>query len=907
MTDISKIINYFARCYRADSYDLSISNISKIRKDRCLLIKHDDVLASGEMNKDAIVGEIAENLNKQVDIYRKEKRLIYACLMVKGQVKTASTFGDTRKIYSPILYFPANLSSVTEDFEGDMKKSYVTIDTQDLRVNLPLLRSILKPDVESSVTDSFPSVEWPLTSFNVGVIGQWLEKYTLIDDVLDLARWPKYFEQEKSTDLAINANCCLLLADRSKGARGVLHELNEIRESDDYSSAIKALFETDEAVWQQMAMMPSSPSEPDVLPNLLSDAQIVSLDNAAKYPLNLISGPPGTGKSFTISAIAMDRMLQGEKVLIVSKTDQAIDVVNKKLKYDYGLNDGFIHTNNDNYLKSIKSYLDQILNEGIELHGNANEVKLKLKNVVSIKRKYESKFEKLLWAEKHISTESSASFWKRVKAGLIRFVYQGEQLWDIQEKVSKLQVKYEEQSIRYINISRKQQLQDLLKNDRKHLVTFSQALRSRTSKTQQDRFSRLDMNVVFKAFPIWMISLDNLNKVLPNIKEMFDLVIVDEATQCDIASAIPALYRAKRAVVVGDRKQLRHVSFLSRTQQDAIWNNAELTDRVIKFSYRDQSLLDLVPDSILKQQAVTLLDEHYRSKPDLIAFSNQHFYSNKLKIMQARPNNILSSLEFHRLEGERTKSGRNQIEVDWVIENVKNQIAQYKATRVKPSIGVLSPYREQAEYIDSCLRKAVPYKDLEDHDIRISTPYGFQGEERDIMLLSMGIDNDSIRASGYLNREDMFNVAITRAREKQMIAFSVDPELLSDKNLFRRYCHHKYKAIDESVGYQQICNFSEQLCQKLKASNLNVWQAFMIAGQEIDVVCEYQGKVIGIDLIGYAGDMEDYFSVKTYKTLLRAGVEIIPMGYSQWKNDPKICVDYILAKLGIKTDDAERL
>ena len=139
---LDKYIEYFRRCYRADSYDLSIWNTKKIRKDRKLYISEDDVLASGALPRLPIVGDTAASLMEQADTYRKERLLIYGCLMVTGVSSMASVFSSQRTLCSPLIYFPAKILQ-----DDDL---YLEIDGLDLRVNLPVLRQLLQPDLPAS-------------------------------------------------------------------------------------------------------------------------------------------------------------------------------------------------------------------------------------------------------------------------------------------------------------------------------------------------------------------------------------------------------------------------------------------------------------------------------------------------------------------------------------------------------------------------------------------------------------------------------------------------------------------------------------------------------------------------------------------------------------------------------------
>jgi superfamily I DNA and/or RNA helicase len=403
------------------------------------------------------------------------------------------------------------------------------------------------------------------------------------------------------------------------------------------------------------------------------------------------------------------------------------------------------------------------------------------------------------------------------------------------------------------------------------------------------------VKTVLEAFPIWLVTADELSQSLPLIESMFDLVIFDESTQCDIASALPALHRAKRAVVVGDDKQLRHVSFLSKSKQAELWKQSGFADStLVKYSYRDQSLLDVVSDSLDSQACVAFLNEQYRSKSSLIAFSNAQFYNGRLKVMQSRPSvSAQPALHFMRVDGKRTATGRNTAEKNTVTELLSLHIERYRHAPIKPTIGVISPYRDQAEFIENAVCKQFTQDELAAFDVRVATPYGFQGEERDIMVLSMAVDANSTRAAAYLNQEAAFNVAVTRAKEKQIVVYSLDPEDLSHNNLFRRYLDFTHQEEVAGSVIEKACTFTELLKERLEALGMSVWIGFEIAGQDVDIVCEYGGKILGIDLIGYRGEFESSFDLDTYQMLSRAGLEVLPVSYAMWQKDSEQVVEAI--------------
>ena len=170
--------------------------------------------------------------------------------------------------------------------------------------------------------------------------------------------------------------------------------------------------------------------------------------------------------------------------------------------------------------------------------------------------------------------------------------------------------------------------------NRRTLSLFKTALEARSTAEQDKIFAELDFAALLHTFPIWAVTNPHAAELLPLEREMFDLVIVDEASQCDVASALPLLYRARRAIVCGDPKQLRHLSWLREDRQAALASQHGLSaSQRSQWNYRTHSLLDVVNGALPSQDDVVLLDEHYRSLPQIIEFSNRRFYGTALRIM----------------------------------------------------------------------------------------------------------------------------------------------------------------------------------------------------------------------------------------------------------------------------------
>lgn len=231
----SELISYYKHCYREDSSDLSLFNIDKLRADRLIVIDDVDVLASGELTYQVLVDSAvsarrvasknnkadkktqstAQKIQHQADLYRKERMLIYGCLMIKGSLNNQSGLLKTSKVHAPLLYFPAKV-----DLKDD--EHVATIINDDLRINVSLLRQVLKPDIEASIIDTFPVIKYSITKSTVSKIDDWLQTNTIVTNTEQLVWWPRSKPNATETPLdtmTIDTVCCVALVDRARGKR----------------------------------------------------------------------------------------------------------------------------------------------------------------------------------------------------------------------------------------------------------------------------------------------------------------------------------------------------------------------------------------------------------------------------------------------------------------------------------------------------------------------------------------------------------------------------------------------------------------------------------------------------------------------------------------------------------------
>jgi very-short-patch-repair endonuclease/polyhydroxyalkanoate synthesis regulator phasin len=313
---------------------------------------------------------------------------------------------------------------------------------------------------------------------------------------------------------------------------------------------------------------------------------------------------------------------------------------------------------------------------------------------------------------------------------------------------------------------------------RRALSQYRAALQSLTgaglSKQQVARLFReieASFQTISKFLSCWCVTNLAARGRVPFVGHFFDLLVIDEASQCDIASAMPLLFRAKRAVIIGDPKQLQHIATLSKSQDAEFRRKHDLLGfDTLDFSYKENSLFALALGFVGKDAVIKLRD-HHRSHADIVSFSNRHFYEGDLRIAtdyrKLKRDGQNCGIRWINVKGPVIKPGGhgalNADEAKRVAAEVVSLIRNRKYTG---SVGVTTPFRAQANRIRDILQKEMSAAEVSAADLLVEVVHKFQGDERDCMFFSPVVsDSMPETALGFLRSTgNLFNVAITRAR-----------------------------------------------------------------------------------------------------------------------------------------------
>ena len=472
----------------------------------------------------------------------------------------------------------------------------------------------------------------------------------------------------------------------------------------------------------------------------------------------------------------------------------------------------------------------------------------------------------------------------------------------ITEKIRTLKKKQNKLVKNILINKRRNALKGLMRDQtkRQRLYVHSKSLVERKKSLQNRLLEAEDFKPLLEAFPCWCVTTYAVSGSLPMKPGLFDVAIIDEASQCDIASCFPILYRAKRAVIVGDDKQLPHLSFLESAKEQSFMSKYEVADRYqLMWRFRTNSMFDIANYYSMKP---VLLDEHFRSLPPIINFSNKEFYGNRIRVMKKDDPNekVLEIVEVPdgNVDADAT---RNLPEIEALVKRLHEIIVDNE--RENPdnpvSIGIISPFRAQVEQLKISVSKVISDYMMEKHQIEIGTAHTFQGDERDIILISWAFANNSFPQSiTFLQKPNLFNVAITRAK-KQMINFvSKDCSELPE-GLFRSYVSYikEYEEKHEKIVNHELDentyknSFEREVAETLRTLGYEVRAGVDLGGVSADLVVN--NKFV-IECDGVADNTKTSMkNMKKQAIIERCGFKVCRFSYREWLVSSEACVNRI--------------
>ena len=463
------------------------------------------------------------------------------------------------------------------------------------------------------------------------------------------------------------------------------------------------------------------------------------------------------------------------------------------------------------------------------------------------------------------------------------------------------------------------QIERTTETQKRSLFTWMEAIKrigkgTGTQAVKYRKIAQKEMECCTDVIPVWIMPI---NRVMENLKltdKLFDVVIVDESSQSDI-SAITVLMRAKRAIIVGDEKQI---------SPEAIGKDNSVVEALISTYLKDiphaewfDLKTSLYNTALRVFPTRLLLKEHFRCVPEIIGFSNELCYSNEIIPLRRIDDKekvgpfIVTSKVTHGCKDETKALNVNEAEnaVEKILECCRND--RY----IGMTMGVISLLGDaQAELIQNMLVQELGMEEILQRRLICGDAYSFQGDERDVMFLSMVIANNA-KFTALTKGSDIrrFNVAASRARNQMWLFHSVDLEDLSSKCVrysLLKYCQEENEPKEEikSPQYLLLNDFEEHIERYIKESGFKITPKVKVGKYIIDFVVETDlsllpnggyYKKIAVKCIGMDED-EDYNWKKQYEMqmcLERMGWEFYKIYASKFYRNPSEVMEKLVQKL----------
>lgn len=442
----------------------------------------------------------------------------------------------------------------------------------------------------------------------------------------------------------------------------------------------------------------------------MNASQEEALKEVEKNTLTTIIGACGTGKSSVITAIASHFIMTGRKVLIVSKSDHAVDVVCNKLN---NLGAGLVALRGGRQSSQVQlaSRLMDLLEGKVDLTNNE-------------------------------------------KSNIIKYIFN----------------RNEEEARKLLKTKRINALTELLIDNEKRKNLLIQAKSALTKKkAQRDKIMKtIDFKPILDAIPCFCVTTAEISSVLPLQKDLFSIVIADECSEMDIASFLPCAYRAEKACIVGDDRQLRSLNMLEQKRNKSFMTKHEVpADLELVWDMRKNSLFDFAQ---YYTEKCIMLKEQYRMPENVFKFNNDSFYGSMIKSSKQADTNALKKV----FVGGKTDKNKtfNIEECEAIIKELKRWLKENKDNN--KTIAILSMFNAQVDLITKAIQETISYDEIERHSIQVCTANSAQGMEWDTCLLSWCIDNNCKHQSKtFACNPERLNVITSRCREQIINFYSV--------------------------------------------------------------------------------------------------------------------------------------
>lgn len=740
-----KILDYLSECLKYDS------DACEDKKFIMLKSVDDEILNSTGTYKldneqfNLIVKTFQEEIKNSQNLKNNQKEFFELCLNV---LSIYSSKGLYVLAYRPVRLDVRNKTLITDEeicvnkkFDRARIERYIYEDelylVDDFKTNAEKIKNVITQNL----------------------IYKNLQKECFVDDT------PKFICIKRTTMIKLEDEYNTIL---------------EMYETNNVSEPIKAFF------GEINAEKINEETNPIVLLNdKVNLDQLLALYNATNQNVSYVQGPPGTGKTNTILNVISTCFFNNMPVLFSSYNNHPLDTVIENLSNIKYKHRKYYENKNGKYYEDVE---DNIPFPIIKIANN-NNMSAELDRVYKLYEKSlsEEVFEKSLSWKKNQKIERTKK--------LIEILQKHKKFLELREQQEAVEAMLEKASGNLTMLDFESRLKNQLEEQRKSIgeVTDEEALKTldndykefmkylyytsvgylqkidnlenrdfknilkNQNKTEQveqfNAFLKIPENVrkLQKIFPIMVSTCLSSAKIgIP--QQYFDITIIDEASQCNMAVSLVPILRGKRLMLVGDTNQLSPVITLDKSVNEELRKKYKVNE---SYDYIENSIYKTFLKNDPKSEE-TLLRNHYRCDKKIIGFCNKKYYCDKLNIKSE--GNSKKPIMFRQVNEsfDDVNTMRNTSLAE--VEEIKQIIAQNK----DKSIGIITPFANQREL----LKKEFLENDFP--NIHIGTVHQFQGDEKDIIIFSPAITKKSWKGSfNWLNHNrELINVAMSRSKNE---------------------------------------------------------------------------------------------------------------------------------------------
>ncbi len=639
-----------------------------------------------------------------------------------------------------------------------------------------------------------------------------------------------------------------------------------------------------------------APPAPAINVGPLNAEQIKAVQNGCSAGLSVVTGPPGTGKSQVIVSMAASIMAAGGSVLVASRNHQALDAVEDRLTalapdtpflirtldpakdVDQSFNDALHEIVGqppkcggaiDPALKSQLASLAKIRAQSLSRHAAISAAHLEMADIFE---RLEARAQLDTGTEDAPAVAQSSSLLQRLLSLLslrrgepaaapgARPPGEGAQTHELRARLRHLRNELDQIGEPEDPVALTAEIADLVEKTVPAILAGRTCLSLEEQRLLGEQAANLEIRQIspqpdralagkiLACRPLWLASILGTPRRIPLEPGLFDVVIFDEASQCDIASALPLMARARRAAVVGDNNQLHLFAQIGLAHDRNLMLAQSLApDNMGRFAQSRRSLFsmaDMTPNAervMLKQQ--------YRSAAPIVEYISSEYYGGRLRAAGDQnslktPERQRPGIEWTHVPAPRTpqRGNVNPAEAAAVIAHLEDLLNRegYDGT-----IGIVTPFRPQAARIWQEMKSRFNRETLEKAELRAGTVDSFQGQERDIIIFSPCLGPASASSALTFVQRDWrrLNVAISRARAVAHIFGDLDFARRGSIRSMQRLANWVTKPRPSKTEGVFDSRWERRMFEALKVRSLEPIPQYEIAGRRLDFALFGRGSI----------------------------------------------------------------